>query len=186
MIFLDAPPRRVALAALAIAALAACGRKTEPPKTDQPANATAKAASGALSSSLSMANPSSSQQLVAGFYAIEDSAWRWTAKRFVAKLAAPANAGTGGATLRFKFALPEVALKEYEKLGISCSAGSVQIPVQYFDTAGQHEFKAAIPPTAFQGSAVDLTFTLDKSLPPSSTDKRELGVIALQLALEPS
>ncbi len=177
---------------LSIPALSCQERRADNSKTaDPPAvpnTATAPAAPHAAPSTFSnmvaVAAPGVAHQLVSGFYPVEDNAWRWTGKRFVVKLGAPSNTKSADATLRFKFTIPDVASKKYGKLGISCSAGAAQIPAQFFDRVGQHEFVATLPASALLESVVEITFTLDKSLPPTGSDQRELGVIAQQFSLE--
>jgi hypothetical protein len=191
MTFTGTPQRARFLAALTLGVLAlSCEqRKSSAPAAADSSGATrdptAKSASAPVATSVTVANPDAPTQLVEGFYAVEDNAWRWTAKRFIVKLGTPPNAQSAGATLRFKFALPDVALKKYEKLAISASIGNVSVAPQSFSSPGRNEYLATIPASALRDGSVQITFMLDKSMPPSGADQRELGVIAHQFSLEP-
>jgi hypothetical protein len=191
MPFTNTPQRARLLAALTlgVVALSCEERKSAAPTTADSSGATrdptAKTASPPVATSVAVANPDAPAQLVEGFYAVEDNAWRWTAKRFVVKLGTPPNAQTAGATLRFKLSLPEVALKRYEKLAISATVGNVPVAPQSFTSLGMNEYVVPIPASALPNPSVLITFMLDKSMPPSGADQRELGVIAHQFSLEP-
>src|SRR5688572_7439269 len=53
-----------------------------------------------LSSSVAMGDLRAAHHLREGFYSVEDSAWRWTAKRFSVELGLPPGAREKGARLR--------------------------------------------------------------------------------------
>ena len=133
-------PPAITLVALSLATgLTACkkdeaeARPLGPPPSASPAQPAAGDSAGAssvpqLSSSVTTGNPSSAHQLVEGFFAIEDSAWRWTGKSFSVNLAVPSSAKSAGATLRFKFAIPDAAFAKYQSLTVSAQVDSTAVP----------------------------------------------------------
>jgi hypothetical protein len=159
----------------------------EPPAVTQTPSASPVATASTpppLGSSISFGSPVSDHQLAEGFFPIEFNAWRWTAKRFTVNLAVPAGAKSKGASLRFKFALPDAVFKQYKTLGMSATVGSEQLPAQQFTKSGEQEFVANVPATALQDVRVSITFSLNKTYEAGGTDARALGVIAKSIALE--
>jgi len=76
-----------------------------------------------------MSDQRAAAQLVKGVYAIEQGAWRWTAKDFAFMLKVPADGARKGATLNFKFTIPDVVLtKVGPSVTLACSVGGAPLP----------------------------------------------------------
>lgn len=150
-------------------------------QNDEPTEA---AAPVPMVSTLKMNAPSASVQLVKGFSGLENSQWRWTAGNFSVVLKTPPGAAAKGGALTFGFTISDAVLKQVHSQTLSASIGDKTLGSQKYTEAGAHIFGVDIPPTALAGDTVTIDFSLDQSLPPSPSDRRELGVIATAVGLE--
>ena len=114
-------------------------------------------------------------QFLRGFFPVEQNAWRWTGKSFAIAL----KASAAPARLTLKFSWPEVSFKQVGAVTISASAGGKSLPPMKFDTPGEHEYTAQV-----SAGAGEFEFTLDKSVGPTATDERILGLLYLSARLE--
>jgi hypothetical protein len=142
------------------------------------------AASPRLSSSLKMGDPASSAQMLKGVYGVEGGSWRWTSGHFSIVLRSPLSAAQHGGTLTFSFTIPDVVYQKVGKLTMTVSTGGKKLKSDSFSTAGAHTLTADVPGDVLMNDTVTFDFDLDKSIPPSPTDGRELGVIATAISLE--
>ena len=164
-----------------IPALALCGagcRKTEPDLSgyteEEPAH---------LSSVIRMADPRVASQLLSGWHQVEDHAWRWTARNFTALLRPPPGSGSFGATLEFRFTIPEVVISLLHSVTLGASIRDVRLARETYRQAGTEVYARDVPARVLSGDTVRLDFTLEKAILPSQGDGRELGVIADRLSL---
>ena len=167
------------LAALPVCALIVGCKRPEPirlqPTIEEPAT---------LMSVVRMSDPSSSGQLLRGFYPPESSGWRWAAKKFSVVLSAPPAASEHGASLVLTFNVPGVSIETLHEIAVSAKIGAVELPAEKYATPGAHEFRRDVPASAFAKSPVEVDFTLDKSLS-LPNDNRDLGLVVTQIALVP-
>src|SRR4051812_48601324 len=85
-----------------------------------------------LVSTIRIADPSSSAQLVRGFYPLESNRWRWAARTFSVALGTPASARTNGAWLVLAFNLPPAWVQALNKLTLTAKAGGVELAAEEF------------------------------------------------------
>ena len=137
-----------------------------------------------LAMMLSMADPRTKTQLVGGFYGLENNAWRWTAGKFTVTLRPPRGAETKGAIVKLKFNLPEVIIKPLKTIAISADVNGTAVSPETYTQPGEYTYTREVPAAAFTGDAAKIVFTLDKTLPPTGNDKRELGIIATMVGFE--
>lgn len=159
--------------------IAACSGKHSAVQNEEPDQSPAPP-----SSTVRMNDPAVEQQLVSGFYAVENNAWRWTAGHFSVELAAPPGAAQGGAVLRLELTIPDVI----QKLGpvtLTASAGGKTLRSQEFKAAGPQTFTADVPASMITGNTVTFDFVTNKTIGPNAADRRELGVIAGSISLGP-
>jgi len=142
------------------------------------------AASPRVSSSLKMGDAGSSAQMVKGVYGVESGSWRWTSGHFSILLRAPLAAAQHGGTLTFSFTIPDVVYQKLGKLTMTVSTAGKKLHSDSFATAGAHTLTADVPADMLIKDTVTFDFDLDKSIPASATDSRELGVIATAISLE--
>lgn len=136
-----------------------------------------------LASSVSMADTAASSQLLAGFHAVEQGAWRWSARKFSLSLAVPENAATRGATLELKAALPDAIAQQMLGVTITPTLGGHTLTPRKLDQTGEHVIAFDVPASLLNTAAVIVDFELDKSIPPREGESRELGLVIAQVSL---
>lgn len=139
---------------------------------------------GVLATMVQTADPRSAVQLTKGFYAVENDAWRWTAHAFSVTLHPPKTGAQNGARLILKFAIPELSIQRLKSLKLSAKVNGLDLPVEEFTKSGDQTFTRDVPAAALNGDAVTVDFTLDKFLPPTPNDQRELGLIVSAVGFE--
>jgi len=173
---------RLAAAALVmVLVLAAPGcRRKQPIHVQQPDEG-----APAMASIIHAADPKSEPQLVSGFYGVEQNAWRWTARQFSVVLQPPPFSAKQGARLEFDLTVPQVSIDKLKTLSLSASVAGSTLPPETYTQAGSFTFKRDLPAGLLSGEPVRVDFELDKAMPPAGGDLRELGVVALRIALVP-
>ncbi len=121
---------------------------------------------------LRLGDPESSDQLVTGFYAIEENAWRWMGEQGVAILKAP----EGAARFEMTFFIPETAPARR----VTVSLDGAAIAAQDYPSSGRHTLSAPASPAA--GAAVRAVVAVDRTFQPAG-DLRRLGIIVQELGL---
>jgi hypothetical protein len=131
------------------------------------------------------ADPHAVKQLAGGFYGVEQNSWRWTAGKFSVLLRPPRTAAKNGAVLQLKFAIPEVALSKLKGVSLSAYVNGTALSPETYSQAGQFIYSRDVPANLLVGDVARVDFSLDKTFPPSATDKRELGVVASMVGFQP-
>jgi len=134
---------------------------------------------------LPMNDDHAKKQLVSGFYDVESGAWRWTAPKFSVSLQPPAASATRGARLVLKLVIPETLIQKLNTIMLSAKVGDTSLPPRTFNKSGEYTYTQDVPSTALQANSVLVNFWLDKSMPPTASDRRELGIVVQQVGLEP-
>jgi hypothetical protein len=137
-----------------------------------------------MQSVLNMGDPKVEPQLVTGFHGIEAGAWRWTEKQFTVALRSPLGAAQKGAKLTVKLSVPPVTIEKLNSISLSATAGGSALPPETYTTPGEYAYVRDVPASVFAGETVRVDFQLDKTMPPSGADRRELGIIVLNIGLE--
>jgi len=137
-----------------------------------------------MASTVHTGDPKSDTQLVSGFYAIEQNAWRWTAQRFSVVLRPPAGGAQRGATLNLQLTVPDPTIAKLKTVALSASIGGTMLPPETYSQPGQYTYTRDVAPNLLESEAVRIDFQLDKALPPGAADARELGVIAASVGLD--
>ena len=169
-----------ALALPAILLISACGSNNTV-KNDE--GTPAPTANAPMVASLKMNDPSAKQQLTKGFYALE-STWRWTAGNFTAVLKVPPGAAQKGATLTLNLVASDAILKQVHSQSLTAAVGTTNLKTEKYVDPGSHTFTADVPASVLTGDTVTIDFSLDNALPPSASDRRELGVIVTAVSLD--
>ena len=134
-----------------------------------------------LKSSIRMADPSSATQLIRGFHALEQNAWRWTDGSFSVNVRTPDGANEKGARLMLAFYVPEVSLKELKTMTLSMSVEGQALAPETFSIAGKHELNREAPASSLRKPLTHLEFSLDKFL---KTNGVENGIIVTSVGLQ--
>ncbi len=133
---------------------------------------------------IQVADPRAAPQLVAGWWDVEDRAWRWTARRFAVVLRSPIGASRRGAALRFGFTLPDVVFSHFKELTLSASIQGKPLAPETYRKPGIASYARDIPPDLVSAPSVRVDFELNRSFTPGHGDSRDLGVIAHSIGLE--
>ena len=149
------------------------------------AHAQAPEDDGQLVSVITMGDPRAAVQLTRGFHGLENQSWRWTMKDFTATLRPPARAAATGASLQLKFTIPDVMFNRVGPMTISARVNGLDLGPQTYSQTGDFNYTRDVPATALSGDAVSVDFHVDKGLPPSDQDTRELAIIVTAVGLLP-
>jgi hypothetical protein len=165
----------VLLIALLMLGPSGCKRKKKRAQSDEPAG---------MATMLQAADPNSAAQLIRGFHGVEAGAWRWTEQTFAVSLKPPAGAAANGATLMLKFVLPDVAVQKLGPVTLSAKVGSTELAPEKYSAAGEQTYTRPVPASALKTDPVTVEFALDKAMPPTGEDIRQLGVILNMVGFE--
>lgn len=113
-------------------------------------------------------------ELLEGWYAPEQSSWRWTDVRFSARLNAPPNGRE--AVLSLSFLVHEVLLRD-GPVTLSASLDGVELEPQVFTASGSHRYIRPLPAALLGERAVTARFELSRGISPSASDPRSLGLV---------
>ncbi|MBI3280269.1 MAG: hypothetical protein HYZ57_10555 [Acidobacteria bacterium] len=138
-----------------------------------------------LASTVHVADPQASVQLLKGFHEVEQNAWRWTTGRFSVTLRPPIRAAEKGATLQVKFALPEAVIDRVKSTTLTANVNGAPLAGETYSKPGDYTYSRDVPASALAGDAVTAEFALNKFLPPGAVDQRELGIVVSSIGLEP-
>jgi hypothetical protein len=138
-----------------------------------------------LASTVHTADPRVSAQLISGFYGIEDNAWRWTAGKFSVLLRPPRTSAQKGAILQLKFALPDAIIGPLKSVSLGATVNGNKLPTETYSKPGEYTYSQDVPPNLMAGEAVKVEFAMDKALPPTGADQRELGLVVSVVGFEP-
>jgi len=170
---------------LAVLLLAAC--PSNEPELATPLSETPESAAlpDGLLSAVHMGDPRAVPQLLEGFHGLEQGVWRWTARKFVVALQAPAGGAGQETQLEFKLTLPDAVIARLTGVTLTARINGTDLGSESYQQPGEYVFTKAVPASVLQsGEAVKVEFELDKALPPGEADKRELGVVAVSVALK--
>ena len=128
---------------------------------------------------LMMGDPKVRPQLITGFHGVKPPPGG--GPRAVHGGAAPAVGSARRAPAHRETHHSSVVIGTEENLAFA--AGGEQ-PTETYTTAGDYFYVREIPASLLTGDALRVDFQLDKSMPPSGADIRELGIIVLSIGLE--
>jgi hypothetical protein len=140
--------------------------------------------SPALASVIAMADPHAATQLLSGFYGVEQNSWRWTAGRFSVALRPPRTAAAHGALLQFKFTIPAIFISKLKSVSLSAYVAGTALAPENYTHAGEYVYTREVPANLMGGDVARIDFSLDKTIPPSASDQRELGLVATMVGLQ--
>jgi hypothetical protein len=133
---------------------------------------------------IAVAQPRAERQLLDGFWAVENGAWRWSRHNFAVLLMPPAGAAQKGATLILQFTLPDSVLARRQSVTLAASIGGLALPPETYTAAGRYSYKADVPPAAFRSAGpVKVAFSTDKYLHAGEVEVRELALVVQSVGL---
>ena len=114
-------------------------------------------------------------KLATGFSLLEQGGWRWTTREFSLDLGSvPAK------TLTVHVNVPEAEIQKLGPITMSIRAGEHVLAPETFSRPGDYEVTRSLEP----GWENRFDFRIDKTLPPTAADNRELGIIFVGAKLE--
>jgi hypothetical protein len=113
-----------------------------------------------------------------GFYPPEPGGWRWTKRQFAATFRGP------GARLNLQVYVPDASIQKLGQVTLAARLDDHDLAPQTFRQPGQHSFERVIPAGWMKPGENRFDFALDKALPPSAQDARELGIVVVSVGLE--
>ncbi len=173
MIYEIAPRNARWAAAILILSLtcgSACRRHRVTVETDEGSGA-------ALATMVHVADPHTASQLLSGFYGVEMNAWRWTGGRFAVVLRPPRTAAQKGATLQLQFTIPAPVIAQLKAVSLSASVNGTALAPESYTQAGPFTYSRDVPAAVLGGDSARVEFSVDKTMPPTPGDHRELGVV---------
>jgi hypothetical protein len=129
-------------------------------------------------------DPKASTQLILGFHALEQGRYRWTMGHFSVTLRPPLHASERGAKLILNFAIPEPVIQKFKSIRLSASVDGVALPEETYTQPGAYVYSRDVPAQVLAKRVATVSFVLDKVLPPSDADRRELGVVMTAVGFE--
>lgn len=136
------------------------------------------------SSLLVVGDPRSSNRLLSGFYGAEQNRWRWTGRTFAVALRCVGDPSEETRSLVMRFVIPHEAAQQLLPLEISASVAGVDLRPELFRADGRLKFTREIPTNLFEKKDVAVSFSLNRTIPPSPADLRELGIIVESIGFE--
>jgi tRNA (mo5U34)-methyltransferase len=118
------------------------------------------------------ATPAAEFHLEKGWHHLEHGIWRWTSRRFGARM--ELRQPISQAALRFQFHLPEPLLDLRPITKLRAIVNGTELEPQMFTTAGDQEYVGTIP--SVSAGPVQIDFELDEATVIGAGDSRELGV----------
>ncbi len=136
-----------------------------------------------LASTIYAGDPNVTSHFAKGFYDVEQGAWRWTNKEFAVDLSPPLHSDQKGAQLIMKLAIPDAVIQNLTSVQLSASIQGFKLEPQTYTKAGQYTYTRDVPADKLQNDVVRIDFALDHTLPPTPTDRRQLGIIVSEVGL---
>ena len=84
-----------------------------------------------------------------------------------------------------RLTVPPVVVEKLKTISLSATIGVATLPPETYTQAGDYTYTRDVAPALLAGESVRVDFQLDKSMPPSGADLRDLGVVVLSAGLEP-
>ena len=160
-------PIQIPLALIASLACACSSRRTEP-----------------NSRFLVVGAPRSSYRLLSGFYGAEQNRWRWTGRTFAVSLSGGEDLAEESRRLVLHFAIPHEAARQLLPLEISAAIDGLELRPELFRNDGRQAFTRVIPGDVLARKEVAVSFSLNRWIPPTPSDRRELGIIVESIGFE--
>ena len=119
-----------------------------------------------------------------GFYPPEEGRFRWTRREFSAHLNL-SGMDTTGAQLLVRLYIPENVIQKLGSITLRASVGGHALAPETWSKAGQYVYRRELDADTIAPGPVQINFSLNKSIPPTAQDRRELGIVVQELSIEP-
>lgn len=168
--------------AIALVALALLGCSNTEPLA--PVDKAAEERETLLLSTVHVADPRAFEQLLGGFHQLEGGSWRWTEREFSVLLEPPPPVPLHSSSLEFHFSVPEATIAALGSVTITARLNGVELGSETISQAAQDiVFIRPVPSALLEMPPLRASFYLDNVMAPTPQDQRELGIIAISIAL---
>ncbi len=99
-------------------------------------------------------------------------------------LGRPGTAAQKGATINLVFAIPDLVIQKLKSITLYAAVNEVKLLPETYSKPGDYIYSRELLPASFTAERVSVDFHLDKALPPTATDSRELGIIVSAIGFE--
>lgn len=134
----------------------------------------------ARSSYVLLADLRALDQLGDGWYEIENGAWRWMGREATLYLKKPAGENT---VFETKLYVPETVIQRVGPPSLRILLNGELLATHKFTQAGSYVVEQIVPPEKLRAEVFRVDLELDRAMPPSSGDQRELGVVVTAVGL---
>ncbi len=138
---------------------------------------------GEFLSTVHLADPRATPQLLKGFHVLEQGVWRWTERVFAVALKPPPAAPGQEVNVELTFSIVEASISRLGPLTLIATMNGSPVGSETYGQAGDYTFTKPVPADVLTSETIEVAFALDKVLPPTGSDLHELGVIAVSVAL---
>lgn len=177
------PSGSMSRTALALVALTLLGCSSTEPLT--PVTEASEQQESLLLSTVHVADPRTTEQLLSGFHHLEGGSWRWTQQKFSVLLEPPPPVPLHSPSLELVFTVPEVTIKTLGSVTVRATLNGVELGSKTVDAAAQNIlFSTSVPAELLGQPPLRATYYLDHAMAPTKQDGRELGIIAISIALK--
>ncbi len=135
-----------------------------------------------MQSRIEMNNRDYDSQLT-GLYPPEPAGYRWSKREFSARLSLPKSGGP--AELVMRLYIPDSTIQQLGTVTLTTAVNGHPLAPEKWSHAGQYVFRRALNDASGPGSQAEINFSLDRALPPSTSDRRELGIVVQEISIEP-
>jgi hypothetical protein len=118
-----------------------------------------------------------------GFYPPESAGFRWTKREFSARLSFSKSGGS--AELVMHLYVPDSTIRQLGPVTLTTTINGHPLAPEKWSHAGQYVFRRELNAGVIVGGEAEINFSLDRVLPPSDSDHRELGIVVQDIAIEP-
>ncbi len=136
-----------------------------------------------LLSSVNVADPQAEEQLIDGFYELENGAWRWTMRRFAVALQ-PLESGADSVFLEMRFTVPEIVAGRFGGAKIMAKVNGNELEPESFEGQGGFLYSQEVAASVLSGGPARVEFELENAVTAGEADLRELGIIVTSIALK--
>ena len=135
-------------------------------------------------SKIEPADRATANQLLSGFWWVENESWRWTAREFAVSLLPPDRAEIDGATLYLHLYIPQSQIDALGPMTLSAEVDGRPLEQEVFSKGGTYIYTRVIPKDLLATSILPVKFCFDKALSPVKSDGRELAAIVNGIELQ--
>lgn len=137
-------------------------------------------------SELKVADLKARRQLISGFYEV-DNTWRWCAPVFSVALNPPDSYGERPpvpAKLSVDLYFPQLEIDELGPITLTAFTDGRVLGRTTYEKGGTHLFTATVPAEVLRTNMLPVVFSLDKFIPASKADPRNLGAVVNSISLK--